>query len=66
MDLLPEIIANMNSVINHLKYIEKPEYNKNITNEELVKERKNATEMLKSILRRKQDIIDYEKIISNK
>ena len=58
MDLLSEITINMNSVINILRNIEKPEYKKNITIEKLIRERKDATEMLKSILKRRHEIIN--------
>jgi viroplasmin and RNaseH domain-containing protein len=63
MDLLNEIEKEINGTINVLRKIESLEYRQKISKETHAKEVKDTTEMLKSILKTKQNLINQEKIL---
>lgn len=65
MDLLDIIQENLDAMIIRLRHIETIEYRKTRTKEELIRDRKFATIMLKSIIQRKADVIQERKFNNN-
>jgi len=58
MDLLDIIKENEDAMIKKLRSLETIEYRKNNSKEKIIKEKKFATIILKSILQRKQAVIN--------
>jgi hypothetical protein len=61
MDILDVVKLNEVAMIERLKIYETLEYRKNNSNEKIEKEKKIATEFLRSILQRKQQLISERK-----
>lgn len=61
MDILDIVISNEVAMIEKLKIYESLEYRQNNSKEKIERERKIATEFLRSILQRKQQIINERK-----
>jgi hypothetical protein len=66
MDLIDLIQENYNAIIYRLKELETLEYRKNNTKEHIDRCRKITTEMFRSIIQRKTEVIEERKKISNK